>query len=1097
LPHHERIETMSRILLLLAVLATSLGHAPTGQAATSPDGTRMLRYPDLHGNQLVFSYAGDLWLAPLDDSAPARRLTSHPGLELYPRFSPDGSQIAFTGQYRGDEQVYVIDTAGGAPRQLTFYPTAGPLPARWGTDHQVYGWSADGRQVLFRSARHAALDTRLFQVPAEGGLPSPLPMPRAGSGDFSPDGKQLLYSPLFRDFRTWKRYQGGWAQNLYIFDLAANSARQVTDHIRTERDPVWLERGIHFVSDRDGVLNLYALQDDGSWRQVTNEDTWDIKWASGDGRSRIVYEVAGSIGLYDADSGDSRRLTVRVPDDQVRRSARRIEVKAQVEDFGVSPGGERLLVTARGDVFTVPVEHGVTRNLTQRGDAHDREAAWSPDGKQVAFVSDRSGEEQLYVVSHDGGEARALTSGGATRLYRPQWAPDGSAIAFYDHSGKVRVVNLDGRETVAYASAYGAVTDYQWAPDSQWLAFTVRSEGGAAAIRLWSRDGGRVLEASDGRFNAYAPAFGADGKHLYFLSDREFAPQIGSFEWNYVADRETGIYALALNAESGNPFAPRNDEAGDAKNTGDKKDDKNGKKDEEEKVTVVVEAQGLANRLIRVPVEADNYLAVYPQKDRLLYLAGAPFYYGREPDRKPSLHSFDFKTRETAEVAADVQGLALSRDGKFAMVRRNGDFHRVELKDPKEPKQVGLDNLVVHRAPAAEWPAIFDEVWRRFRDYFYVRNMHGYDWQALRERYRPLVADVSTREDLNTLIGEMIAELNVGHAYVQGGDLQAGARPAAALLGARFEADERAGRYRIAHIYAGHNAEPKYRSPLTEVGVDVKVGDYLLAIDGRELTLADNPYELLSGRGQQPVELSVNDRARAEGARRVLVEPIPSESDLAYLEWVHGNYDYVSGKTGGRVGYLHIPDMGPSGIYEFIKWFYPQMRKEGLVVDVRANGGGNVSQMILRRLMQRPLGYSYQAHSDWTESYPQTAFDGPMAALISETSASDGDIFPYFFRAAGLGPLIGKRSWGGVVGITNRGALLDGGQVFVPEFGMGGPDGDWIIEGEGVAPDIEVDNDPAGTGDAQLDRAIAEVLRRLEARRPVYPAKPAEPVKLD
>lgn len=1101
---------MSRILLLLAILVTSHIHAASSQAATGQaDGTRMLRYPHLHGDQLVFSYAGDLWLAPLDDSEPARRLTSHPGLELYPRFSPDGSRIAFTGQYRGDEQVYVIDVSGGAPRQLTFYPTAGPLPARWGTDHQVYGWSPDGSHVLFRSARHAAPDTRLFQVPATGGLPGPLPMPRAGSGVFSPDGGQLLYSPLFRDFRTWKRYQGGWAQNLYVYDLAANSVRQVTDHVRTERDPVWLERGIHFVSDRAGVLNLYALEEDGSWRQVTHEDTWDIKWASGDGRSRIVYEVQGRIGLYDADSGDSRRLTVRVPDDQVRRGTRRIEVKAQVEDFGVSPGGERLLATARGDVFTVPVEHGVTRNLTQRGDAHDREAAWSPDGKQVAFVSDRSGEEQLYLVAHDGGEARALTRGGAARLYHPVWAPDGSAIAFHDQTGKVRVVDMDGRESVAYASAYDAVDDYQWAPDSQWLAFTVRSDVGTAAIRLWSRDGGRLFEASDGRFNAYSPAFGADGKHLYFLSDREFAPQIGSFEWNYVANRETGIFALALNADSGNPFGPRNDEAGDAQQAEeedkeDKEDEKDQQDDQEKvkakakaKVKVVVEADGLADRLIRVPVEADNYQAVFPLKDRLLYLAGAPFFYGREPDRKTTLHSLEFESRESEELAADVQGLALSQDGKYAVVQRDDDFHRVDIDKPEEPKQVSLDNLVVYRAPADEWPAIFDEVWRRFRDYFYVRNMHGYDWQALRERYRPLVDDVSTREDLNTLIGEMIAELNVGHAYVSGGDLQAGARPAASLLGARFEADERAGRYRIEHLYAGHNAEPKYRSPLTEVGVDVKVGDYVLAIDGRELTLDDNPYALLTGRGQQAVELTVNARPRADGARRVLVEPIASESALAYLEWVQGNYDYVSEKTGGRVGYLHIPDMGPAGIYEFIKWFYPQLRKDGLVVDVRANGGGNVSQMILRRLMQRPLGYGYQAHSEWTESYPQTACAGPMAALISENSASDGDIFPYFFREAGLGPLIGKRSWGGVVGITDRGPLLDGGEVYVPEFGMGGPDGDWIIEGEGVAPDIEVDNDPAGKGDAQLDRGIAEVLQRLEARPPAHPAKPADPVKLD
>ena len=1086
---------MTRILLLLALLASIPAYASADET-----GTRMLRYPDVHGDQVVFSYAGDLWLAPLDDSQAARRLTSHPGLELYPRFSPDGSQVAFTGQYLGDEQVYVIDVAGGAPRQLTFYPTQGPLPARWGTDHQVYGWTPDGGKVLFRSGRHSALEPRLYEVAVTGGLPQPLPMLRAASGDFSPDGGQLLYSPLFRDFRTWKRYQGGWAQNLYVYDFASNSARQVTDHVRTERDPVWLQSGMYFVSDRDGVLNLYLLADDGSWRQVTQEDTWDIKWASGDGVSKVVYEVEGRIGLYDAESGENRRLTVRVPDDEVRRSARRIPVKGQVESFGVSPGGERLLVTARGDVFTVPVEHGVTRNLTQRGNAHDREAAWSPDGRLVAFVSDRTGEEQLYVVSHQGGEARALTSRSdktpPARLYHPQWAPDSSAVAFHDQTGKVRVVDMQGRESLAYASDVGAVDDYRWAPDSRWLAFTVRNERGVGAIRLWSRDSGRVIEATDGHFNAFAPAFGADGKHLYFLSDREFAPQIGSFEWNYLVDRESGVYALALNADSGNPFGPRNDEAGDAGKKEDPGKDEN--KEDEEAVRVVVDAEGLPNRVIRVPLEADNYTELFPQADRLLYVVGAPFYYGREADVKPTLKSFEFKTRESKDIAAGGDGLAVSGDGKFAVVFSEGAFKRYDVADPKEPKTFGIDNLVVFRAPAEEWATVFEEVWRRFRDYFYVRNMHGYDWQALHDRYRPLVDDVSTREDLNTLLGEMVAELNVGHAYVAGGDLQATTpRPAAALLGAQFESDEVAELYYFSHIYAGHNEEPKYRSPLTEVGVNVKEGDYLLAIDGRPLTLNDNPYERLAGRGQQPLELTVNDRPRVQGARRVLVDPIGSEAPLAYLEWVQANFDYVSAQTGGRVGYLHIPDMGEAGIYEFIKWFYPQIRKQGLVVDVRSNGGGNVSQMILRRLMQKPLGYGYQAWSDWTESYPQTAFNGPMAALISENSASDGDIFPYFFRAAGLGPLIGKRTWGGVVGITDHGPLLDGGQVFVPEFGMGGLGGDWIIEGEGVAPDIEVANDPVSPGDAQLDRGISEVLQRIEANPPVYPPKPADPVKTD
>ena len=1080
---------MKRLLAALTLLAAGTVHA---------DETLMLRYPDIHGDRIVFSYAGDLWLGPLDDSEPARRLTSHPGMEVYPRFSPDGARVAFTGQYGGDEQVYVIDVEGGAPRQLTFYPTGDLPPARWGMDHQVYGWTPDGEHVLFRSQRHSAIDRRLWRVPVAGGLPEVLPMPRAGSGDYAPDGGSILYSPLFRDFRTWKRYQGGWAQNLYVYDLDGNTARQVTSDARTERDPVWNEAGMYFVSDRDGTLNLYRLEDDGSWRKVTDEDTWDIKWASGDGVSRVVYEVEGRIGLYDATSDTSRRIAVRVPDDAWRRTARRIDVKGQVEDFGVSPGGERLLVTARGDVFTVPVKHGVTRNLTQRGDAHDREAAWSPDGEHVAFISDRSGEEQVYIIDDQGGDARVLTRFEAARLYRPTWSPDSNAIAVYDHTGRVHVVDLDGDVTEVFQSEYGAVTDYQWAPDSQWLAFTVQTDAGTGAIRLWSRASKRVLEATDGAFNAYNPAFSADGKHLYFLSDRQFAPQIGAFEWNYVADRETGIYALALNGESGNPFGPRNDEVGAEEGVDGNGKEKNGDKDEKKSVEVKIDAEGLADRLIRVPVDPDNILGIMPLADRLLYATGGPFYYGRESDVKTTLRSLDFESRESKEVIADVAGIVPSADGKYVMVRRNGGFHRVELAKPDKPDEVSLANLIVQRSPAAEWAAIFDETWRRFRDYFYVPNMHGYDWEALREQYRPLVEHVSTREDLNTLIGEMIAELNVGHAYIAGGDLQAaGQRPEVSLLGAIFEADERAGRYRVAKIYRGHNAEEKYRSPLTEVGVGVKPGDYVLAIDGRALTLDDNPYELLTNRGKQPVELTVNERPRPEGARRVLAEPVDSEGALAYLDWVLDNHAYVTERTDGRVGYLHIPDMGANGIYEFIKWFYPQQRKQGLVIDVRSNGGGNVSQMILRRLMQKPLGYGYQAHSSWSQTYPGTAFNGPMVSLISEDSASDGDIFPYFFRKAGLGPLIGKRSWGGVVGITNRGPLLDGGTVFVPEFGMGSVEGGWIIEGEGVAPDIEVSKDPASDADAQLDRGIAEVLRRMEQNPPRFTPKPPPPVKTD
>ncbi|MEM7706863.1 MAG: S41 family peptidase [Pseudomonadota bacterium] len=1064
-----------------------------GAVAPVLAGTRMLRYPDVHAEQVVFSYAGDLWLAPISGDTPARRLTSHPGLELFPRFSPDGTQVAFTGQYRGDDQVYVIDIAGGEPRQLTWYPTDGPLPARWGVEHQVYGWKPDGSAVLFRSQREDFNDRRLYTVDLAGGLPQVLPMPRAGSGDFSPDGTQIVYSPLFRDFRTWKRYQGGWAQNLYVYNLNETSSSQLTSHIRTERDPVWLSSGIYFVSDRNGKLELYGPGANGaSQAKLTDSDGWDIKWASGDGDQQIVYEAAGTIGHFDAATGRQQLLDITVPDDRVRRTLRRIDASKQIEGYDLSSDGKRVLFTARGDVFSAPVEHGITRNLTQRGNAHDREATWSPDGSLVAFVSDRSGEEQIYVVPHDGGEARALTPSRAARIYGLSWAPDGESLAFRDHTGRVRVVDLEGQETDVVYTTLDGVNDYVWSPDSRYLAFSQEMESGMNAVFVWSANSGDTRMVTDGFFQAFGPAFGADGEHLFFVGDREYAPQIGSFEWNYVVDRESRVYALALNTDSPNPFGPRNDETGksDDDESKDKEED-----DEDEEMRVEIDFDGIARRVIRLPIDASNIFGVQSVDGGLIYLTGSPFVYGRQGPTPNKLFRFDFEKRESKELATSFRGLSVPSSGKYLLLRTGDGFSRIEVSDGDKKTQVSTANLIVHRAPAEEWPVVFDEVWRRFRDYFYVANLHGYDWEALREQYRPLVADVSTREDLNTLMGEMIAELNAGHAYVSGGDLQAGDRSSVGLLGARFELD--GDHYRFTHIYDGDNAEPKYRAPLNEVGVNISEGDYLLAVNGRTLTAADNPYSLLTDLGSQPVELLVNDKPTEKDARRVLVDPISGESNLIYLEWVEKNRRYVAEKTDGKVGYLHIPDMGSAGIYEFIKWYYPQRRMQGLVVDVRGNGGGNVSQMILRRLMLKPLGYGYQAHRTAVQSYPGPAFNGHMVALISEDSASDGDIFPHYFRKAGLGPLIGKRSWGGVVGITNHGPLIDGGSVNVPEFGIGDAENGWIVEGEGVPPDIEVANDPATGADAQLDRGIAEVMAKIEADPPQWPAKPADPVKLD
>ena len=1077
-------------------------------AATAQAQTKLLRFPDVHGDRVAFCYAGDIWTASAA-GGDAVRLTAHPGLELFPKFSPDGRWIAFTGQYDGDEQVYVVPADGGVPRQLTFYPAVGPLPERWGYDNQVYDWSRDGKSVLFRSARYSygLGDQKLFLAPVDGGLPEPLPMPEAGSGDLSPDGKRVVYSPLFRDFRSWKRYEGGWAQELWIFDVDGHDVTRVTEHPRSDRDAMWIGDAIVFNSDRSGTFNLYRYDvGSGNTTQLTQSQRWDVRWPSDDGSGRVIYELDGELQILDLAAGRSTGISIRVPDDGLQTRPQRVSAAGSVEGFDISPKGKRALFVARGDIFTAPIEHGPTRNLTRTPSIHEKGASWSPDGQHIVYLADTTGEEELWLIAQDGtGKPEQLTRGGSSFRYAPAWSPDGERLAFSDKDGRVFVLELEGRKLTEVADeARGQVFDYSWAPGGHHLAFSLSDPSTYRSIYVWSRDDGKTRRITGEMWNEYGPAWDPDGNFLYYLSDRMFQPQIGSLEWNYVVDRETGIYALALRSDVEHPFPPRSDEvelpADEEPGKGEGKKDEDGEDTQDEDDTLQIEWDGLEDRVVRVPVDPDNYAGLTAVKGHLIFIRGAPFYYGRGSDVRPAIQLFSIEDREVSTIVEGAGGYALSQDGKKLLISRRGSYQRVDVKKDggKSAKSIATSGLQVDRVPAEEWPQIFDETWRRFRDFFYVENMHGYDWERLRDQYRPLLTHVAHRADLNYVISEMIAELNVGHAYIWGGEWTVPSRPTVALAGARFEADRRAGRYRIAEILPGQNEEPRYRSPLREVGVDAREGDFILAIDGQDLALDDNPYRLLRHAAGRPVTLTLNTRANADGAREVTFVPLSSESALRYLRMVETNRRKVSEMTGGRIGYLHIPDMGPNGIREFIKHFYGQIRKEGLVVDVRGNGGGNVSPMIIERLSRELLGTRFQRTSDSAGTYPRTVFHGHMACLLDEDSASDGDIFPHRFREAGLGPLIGKRSWGGVVGITSHGPLLDGGQVRVPQFGTNGLDGEYVIEGYGVAPDIEVENDPKsviGGGDPQLERAIAEIEAAIRAEPRRLPSRPRDPVK--
>ncbi len=1073
----------------LCVVQLVMGLVLLGASTSAQGDTKLLRFPDVHKDQVVFVYAGDLWVASTNSSsgsATARRLTAHPGLERAPKFSPDGQWVAFNGQYDGDEQVYVIPTAGGEPRQLTFYPATGPLPPRWGFDNQVLGWSPDGEAVLMRSVRASwgLANGRMYSVPFAGGLPTALPMPEAGIGVASPDGTRVVYSPLFRDFRTWKRYQGGWAQELYIFDLESHQVEQVTDNPRADRDPMWIGDKIYFNSDRDGIFNLYAFDvTNRQTTQITRETIWDVRWPSADPEGQVVFEINGQLELLDTRSGARRLLPIRVPDDGLARRPYRTSAADSIEDFQLSPNGKRALFTARGDVFSVPLENGPTRNLTRSPGAHDKAAYWAPDGKSAVFLSDRDGEEEIYRIDAQGrDEPEQLTDGGLAMRFSPRFSPDGKRIAFSDKDGKLYALNLSDRKITEIADdPAGNISDYLWSRDSAYLAFSMAGKNNLRSIYIWSATDSNLHRVTGDHFNEAEPVWGHQGKYLYFLGDHDFAPQIGNREWNYALNREVGIFALALSLEAPHPFPPQEDSA--EPGTDDEEEDDDGSAASVEPTKI--DFEGLGRRVARVPVEADNISNLEATPDRLLYTVGGAFVYGRSSYTPTSLNAFSLEDREVVVLAEDIQSYTVSGDGSRVLVAMGGGFHWIETdaEETGEQEAVSTDGLLVDRVPTAEWAQIFDEVWRRFRDYFYVENMHGYDWEALRDRYRPLLEHVGHRDDLSYLLGELIAELSVGHAYIAGGDFAAPERPTVALLGALLELDESAGRYRLAKIYQGHNEEPLYRSPLTEIGVQASPGDYLLAIDGEVLEAQDNPYRLLRHKADRPVTLTLNSRSSFEGAREVTIQPIDSESSLRYLDLVEGNRRKVAELSDGRLGYLHIPDMGSNGIREFIKNFYPQRDKEGLVIDVRGNGGGNVSQMILERLSRTVLAGSWARTWDMPQPYPRSTFLGPLACLVDEDSASDGDIFPYMFQKSALGPLIGKRSWGGVIGITNRGTLIDGGSVNVPEFGFLSPQGEWIIEGHGVDPDIVVDNDPKSViegRDPQLERGVAEVLRQLE-----------------
>jgi len=1090
---------------LIALVSFLLVFASLSIAA---EEARVLRFPTVSRDAVVFSYGGDLYSVPISGGT-ARKLTSYyEGYEAFARFSPDGKWLAFTGEYDGNREVYLMPAEGGVPKRLTFTPSLSrdDISDRMGPNNLVMGWTPDGRNIVFRSRMREWNDFngQLYLVPAAGGMPEELPLPRGGFCSFSPDGTKLAYNRIFREFRTWKRYRGGMADDIWIYDFKTKKVEDITNNPALDIIPMWSGDRIYFVSDRDENkrVNLYVYDlKTRETRKLTNFADYDIKFPSL-GPTAIVFENGGFIYRFDLATEKAEKVPVLITDDAVGTRSRVVKVGSQVTDFGISPDGKRALFGARGDIFTVPAQFGNVRNLTQTPGVHERGAEWSPDGKWIAYISDRSGEDEIYIMPQDGtGEPQQLTKNADTYKYQLVWSPDSRKILWDDKLQRLSYVDIATKDVVTVVKAERwELQHFAWSPDSRWIAYAKPEVETMMKVYLYALDTKKTYEVTDGWYDSGDPSFSPDGKYLFFVSNRDFNPVFSSTEYDSAYLSMSRVYFVTLAKDTKSPFEPKSDEVAVKK--------------EEEKpaaaapakppakaetpspaapAPVKVDPDGLKGRIIALPIGTANYGDVSVVGDSVYYLRL------KDLEREPSLMLYDLGELKEKELGK-IGGYEISADRKKMLVAKDRAFSIIDL--PKGPvsldTKLDLSGMECTVDPRQEWNQIYEECWRQMEYFFYAPNMHGVDWQAVREKYRPLAAAVAHRADLTYVIGEMIGELSSGHTYVGGGDMPHPPKLKVGMLGARFERDARTGFFRIVKILKGQNWDPARHSPLTEVGVNVNEGDYLIAINGQMLNKLADMFEALVNTAGKQVTLKVNARPEEKGSREVVVIPVETENQLYYYNWVEGNIDKVTKATNGRVGYIHIPDMGVEGLNEFVKSFYPQLRKKALIIDVRGNGGGSVSPIIINRLV-REIVMVEVARNGAPGPDPEAAFLGPKVALCDEFSASDGDIFPYRFKTLGVGKVIGKRTWGGVVGIRNSLPLLDGGQLFKPEFAPYGKDGQgWIIEGHGVDPDIVVDNDPAREFagiDDQLNKAIEVILDELKTKGKELPPVPPYPIK--
>lgn len=1089
---------------MLALLILLLGSTAVAQSDKQP--VQLFRQPSLSRTDVVFHYAGDLWKVSRQGGE-AQRLTTSPGQEVNPHFSPDGQWIAFSGDYDGNTDVFVMPACGGIPKRLTWHPGA----------DIVQGWTPDGKAVLFRSPRNSySRFGRLFTMPIDGVYPTELPLNMAEEGSYSADGSQIAYVPVARAFGTWKRYRGGRATPIWIAHLSDSSVEKLPREDWNDFNPMWVGNSIYFLSDRHGSATLFSFDlKSRSVVEVVNNNGFEIKNAAA-GPDAIVYEQFGGLYLFELKSKKTRRLEITLNGDMPEVRPRIEKLASRITAAGISPTGVRALFEARGDVLTVPSQKGDSRNLTQTPGVAERDPAWSPDGKSVAYFSDVSGEYELHIRDNTGrGEPLAFRlDAHPTFYYEPTWSPDSKKISFGDKKLNVRYLDVETGKTVTIDQdrfdGPRRVDHVSWSPDSKWLAYTKQLENTLRAVYVYSIESGTKHQVTDGMSDARLPVFDRDGKHLYFLASTNTGLTVGWRDMSsFMRPVTSNVYVVILRNDLPSPIAPESDEekTGEQPENGDKSEkngeDKTGDKPEAKpngaakNVAVRIDLEGIGNRILPLPIPGRDYTGLAVGKTGVLLLLESPFNGASSRQSGRILHKFDLKTRKTDKILDGIALVEVSANGE-KMLYRQGDrwFITSTADTPKAGEgALKLDGMEARVDPTAEWRQMYTEVWRIQRDFFYDPNLHGLDLPEMVARYSPFLEHVSSRGDLNYLFSEMMGEFTASHLYVSGGDQPQPKRVRSGLLGADYAIEN--GRYRFERIYSGESWNPDLAAPLAQPGINAVPGEYLLAVEGREVRSTDNLYNHFEATAGKQVLVKIGPNPDGTGAREVTVIPVDNETGLRNIAWIENNRRKVDQMSGGKLAYVYLPDTSWGGYTNFNRYYFAQAGKQGAVMDERFNSGGAQPDYIIDYL-RRPLLFYRTMREGEDIRGPLAGIFGPKVMLINEYAGSGGDSMPWYFREAGVGQLIGKRTWGGLVGgLGGWPTLIDGGTVSPPSVGFWDADkSEWVAENVGIVPDIEVEQNPKAVReghDPQLEKAVEVLLAELQKNPPPKHTRPAFP----